>query len=105
MIKKISLIAVLALALVIALPLAALAAAPLPHLFYGTVQTSTGGPPFDAPPGTLISAWVGGVEKGNITVTVPGVYGNPPWFHLIVQNVSNGPLILFYIDGQQADQT
>jgi PKD repeat protein len=53
-----------------------LAAPAVPAQYWGTV-TINGEP---APTGTLISAWISGTERGNITVVTPGTYGGPGQF-------------------------
>jgi len=82
-----------------------------PHQFYGDV--SIGGKA--APPGTLVSAKVNGIESGNVTTWEQGKYGwglpGAPDYdyqaNLLVQgeDVSNGDLIEFYVNGIKVDQT
>jgi len=79
-----------------------------PQMFYGTIKTrpNADSPFFNAPIGTVITAKVGGVQKGDITVTAAGRYGNHPGTYLIVQsNITEGATILFYVNGYQALQT
>jgi len=89
----------------IVLPAFALAAPPqLPHIFYGNV-TNNGN---DVPANTVIIAKVGGVEKGRITVSMPGKFGGSGALDkkLLVQgNISNGAVISFYIGDNVASQT
>jgi hypothetical protein len=69
----------------------------LPHYFAGTVNTSNG----PVPEGTVVEAFVDGVEKADTTVTaqntyellVPGEYGD------------GGKIVSFTVAGVQASQT
>ena len=106
--RKLSIALIIAIAVMLVMPVAALAANPqLPHLFYGTVQVRHGTSEayHAADVGTVIVATVGGVEKGRITVVDAGRYGNHPDVHLIVQgDIAAGARIDFYIDSTRANQ-
>ena len=76
----------------------------LPHSFYGNVTGSDG----PAPIGTEITAKVGGVQRGALTVTQAGQYGGPTALKtklLVKGDISNGDTILFFVNGIQAEQT
>lgn len=110
--RKLSIALIIAIAIMLAMPMAVLAAPQLPHLFYGTVHLkyTSGGAYLDAPVGTIIIAKVGTVEKGRITVTDAGSYGDHPDMHLIVWDnygtaIPAGATIRFYVNGYQASQT
>ena len=86
----------------------ALAQAPLPHAFYGTVEIN-GNP---APIGTQVEARGEGVVTGiagnPITVTEAGKYGGPGGLDpkLVVQgDIEEGASLTFYVNGLAADQT
>jgi len=70
---------------------------PLPHLFAGTVSTSTG----TVPEGTAVEAFLDGVEKAETTVTAQSTY------ELLVpgENGDDGKTVSFAIGGVQASQT
>ena len=79
-----------------------------PEMFYGRILTrpNADSPFFNASAGTVITAYVLGMQKGSITVTTAGQYGNHPGTYLIVQgNIAEGSKILFYVNGYQAIQT
>jgi parallel beta-helix repeat protein len=79
-----------------------------PHTFYGRIKTrpNADSPWFNASVGTVITARVLGVQKGSFTVTTAGQYGSHPGTYLIVQdNITDGALILFYVNGYQAIQS
>jgi uncharacterized repeat protein (TIGR02543 family) len=77
-------------------PISPAVAQGLGHAFYGTVKTDG----TDAAAGTVISAHVAGTEFGGCTVTTAGSYA------LMVQGeIDEGASILFYVGGQEADQT
>jgi len=75
-------------------------ATPIPHAFYGNLQTTGGAP---APAGRVVTARVEGVAAGDPLTTVEaGRYGGPGPLELklIVQgNIVNGTPIQFYVDG------
>ena len=67
---------------------------PLPHLFYGTV--TVGGQP--APVGSVVTAQVGEVDRGSITVSTAGQYGGPSAADqklLIQGDINAGATIVF----------
>lgn len=72
---------------------------PLPAAYYGNV-TVHGEP---APVGTIITAKIMGVEKGEITTTRRGIYGEKPRDEsLVVQGGAEGDLVHFYVNGVPA---
>jgi len=77
----------------------------LPHLFFGTITVASN----PAPVGTVITAKVGGVERGSITTTQVGLYGGPDALDpkLVVQgeDIAAGSTVQFFVDGVQANQT
>ncbi|RXE56201.1 hypothetical protein ABH15_08615 [Methanoculleus taiwanensis] len=85
-------------------------AAPLPPLpilpcsFFGRV-TVNGDP---AAPGTVITAWINGSERGSLTTTESGIYGGSegPDPKLLVQGPGTdvGQTITFRVDGIEADE-
>jgi hypothetical protein len=70
---------------------------PLPHLFAGTVSSSTG----TVPEGTAVEAFVDGVKKAETTVTSTSTY------ELLVpgENGDDGKTVSFTVGGTQASQT
>ena len=82
---------------------------PLPASYWGTlrIRSQVDGQLVDAPVGTVVTAWVGGKERGKIVTTEPGKYGGPaPYPNLVVQgDILQGSLVLFYVNGFKADQT
>jgi PGF-pre-PGF domain-containing protein len=92
------------------LPALALAQVPpLPAFYYGNLTViGPGGVTIDGPVGTVVAAWVGGQERGRIVVTEAGKYGGPegPDPKLLVQDdIPDGSLIEFYVNGVKANQT
>ena len=88
-----------------AYPVCAEEVPPLPHAFYGTVKDINGN---GAPVGAVVQAFVGGIERGSITVTDAGKYGseNPGGAKLLVQgDIEDGSEITFYIKGVPAKET
>ncbi len=79
---------------------------PLPASYWGTVKIYNRAKEIDAPPGTVITAWVEGVERGRIVTTKPGKYGGPaPDLNLYVQgDIAQGAQVVFYVNGVKADQ-
>ncbi|MCQ8893842.1 MAG: PKD domain-containing protein [Methanolinea sp.] len=81
---------------------------PLPCKFFG--KASILGEP--APPGSVITATIGGNERGRITTTVKGEYASDCMFgkKLVVQplgeDIADGRLVMieFFINGHKADQ-
>jgi len=77
----------------------------LPEEFYGEI-TINGQP---APEGTEIVAKIGGVERGRLTASEEGAYGDSATFseRLIVSGEESdiGENIAFFVDGDLADQT
>jgi hypothetical protein len=69
----------------------------LPHLFIGTVSTSSG----SVPEGTLVEAFLGGVKKAETTVT------NTSSYQLLVpgEHGDEGKIVSFTVGGVQASQT
>jgi len=95
---------VLALALCAAIPASpAHGIPPIPHAFHGTITIDGS----DAAIGTVITAKVGGVEKGSYTTTAAGQYGNPDELdYLVVQDdIETGATIYFYANGYVANET
>ncbi|TAJ45803.1 hypothetical protein CUJ86_03590 [Methanofollis fontis] len=86
-------------------PPAATAIPAFPSEFYGTVHI--GGEP--APAGTLITAFIGGVERGSVTTTSSGTYGGPGTFdqRLVVRGTEeeSGLVITFTINGVETGET
>ncbi len=98
----------LLLSLIIPASVAAQEVPQIPARYWGTVRIYDGAGEVDAPPGTLITAWVGGVERGSIVVTEAGKYGGPTGLDpkLSVQgDILQGSLVEFYVNGFKADQT
>jgi len=104
----------LLLSLIIPASAAAQEVPQLPASYWGTVRirSQVGGQLVDAPVGTIVSAWVGGVERGSFVTTEPGKYGGPaPYPNLYVGGEADKPYILqgslveFYVNGFKADQT
>jgi PGF-pre-PGF domain-containing protein len=88
----------LAVLCLLSVPLAN-AVLPLPAAYYGNI-TVHGEP---APVGTIITAKINGVEKGEITTTSRGVYGEKPRDEsLVVQGGAEGDLVHFYVNGVAA---
>ncbi|PKL59278.1 MAG: hypothetical protein CVV33_08665 [Methanomicrobiales archaeon HGW-Methanomicrobiales-4] len=77
---------------------------PLPYEFYGNA-TINGTP---APAGTLITAHIGDIEVGNITITAVGAYGGSGTFdkRLVVNGDEKqiGQFITFRAEGTEAAQ-
>ncbi len=93
--------------LILVLPASVSAQEPpqLPARYWGTVTVYKQAQEVDAPQGVIISAWVGGVEWGSITVTESGKYGNI-YSKLTVQgDISPNSLVEFYINDVKVDQT
>jgi len=69
----------------------------LPHMFSGTVSTSTG----TVPEGTVVEAFLEGVEAADTTVTAQSTYG------LLVPGDydDDGKVVSFTVGGVQASQT
>jgi hypothetical protein len=82
-----------------------------PHQFYGDVTIGGEAAPLD----TVVSAKVNGIESGNVTTWEQGKYGwgrpGAPDYdyqtNLLVQgeDIGNGDLIEFYVNGVKVDQT
>ena len=70
-----------------------------PNKFSGTVTLKDG---TDAPEGTIIKAYIGGVEKGSIVVTTAGKYVQLP---VNGDPSDDGAEITFTVGGVAADQT
>jgi hypothetical protein len=70
---------------------------PLPHLFAGTVSSSTG----TVPEGTAVEAFIDGVKKAETTVTSTSTY------ELLVpgENGDDGKTVSFTVGGTQASET
>jgi len=80
---------------------------PLPALYYGSVNIVGNGETVNAPVGTVITALVGGEEKGRITVTATGKYDGPTGLDLklVIQgDIQEGSPIEFYINGVRANE-
>ena len=114
MLKRSPGIVLIALLLILVMPASAAAqeVPQLPASYRGTVRIYDGAGEVDAPSGTIVTAWVDGVERGSIVVTEPGKYGGPaPYPNLYVGGEADKPYILqdslieFYVDGSKADQT
>ena len=75
----------------------------MPHTFYGTVKINGD----NAPTGTVVTAKVGGVERGSYTTTEVGKYGSlAEADHLVVQgDVDEGATIKFYVNSVDTTQT
>jgi len=107
-IKRISLIALIALVIALVVPVYVSAQPAVPHAFYGSVLIN-GNP---APVGTQIEARgtgvLTGVEGNPIVTTEVGKYGSedPLGPKLVVQgDIADGTTIEFYVNGHKADQT
>ena len=77
---------------------------PIPHAFYGTVTIDGSA----APVGTVVTAKVGGVEYGNITTTVAGLYSGSGAFDeklMVTGEIDTGATIYFYANGNVTNQT
>jgi len=95
------------LLLILVLPASVSAQEPpqLPACYWGTVTAYKQAQEVDVPIGTIITALVDEVERGSITVTEPGRYGNL-YSKLIVQgDISQGSEVEFYVNGIQANET
>ncbi|MCK4304020.1 MAG: hypothetical protein KAY24_07260, partial [Candidatus Eisenbacteria sp.] len=94
-------IAVLALCGIVASPSHAIP--PVPHAFHGTITIDGS----DAAIGTVITAKVGGVEKGSYTTTVAGQYGNAAEIDYLVVSgdIETEATIYFYANGNVANET
>jgi len=95
---------VLALALCAVIPASLAHGIPsIPHAFHGTITIDGS----DAAIGTVITAKVGGVEKGSYTTTAAGQYGNAAELdYLVVQDdIETGATIYFYANGNVANET
>ncbi len=79
----------------------------IPASYWGTVKIRNAVREADAPAGTVVTAWVEGVERGRIVTTVAGKYGGPaPDLNLYVQgDIAQGAQVVFYVNGVKADQT
>jgi hypothetical protein len=94
--------------IIILLAAQTMAVPPMPMEFYGSVFLD-GAP---APVGSVITAEINGVEKGNITTTIDGFYGGPGIFDyrlkVFVKEEEYQPgalTIVFKINSWQATQT
>jgi len=106
-ISKLGIATIIALAVVLALPTAALAIPSTPHAFVGNV-TIGGEPALD---GTTVSAWVKDTELFASTVTLAGKYGENPAFKVpaddpdtpLKEGAVDGDIIIFKVGTQVAD--
>jgi len=77
----------------------------LPDAFWGNVTLSG----YPAPAGSVVSAYIGSVERGSITVTTAGVYGSSkPFEERLIVNGANeevGCNITFWVNGIKAAQS
>ncbi len=79
---------------------------PFPASYWGTVKINFGTEIVDAPVDTVVTAVVGGVERGRIVTTMPGWYGLGTDPNLLVQGeIDQDSLVEFYVNGVKADQT
>ena len=83
-------------------------AAPIPLIpceFYGTLQING----LPAPEGTMVKAFMNGVERGSLATTISGKYGDDGAFdpRIIVAGTESDPgqVILFTINGNPANET
>ena len=74
---------------------------PLPAAYYGNI-TVNGEP---APIRTTIIAKIEAEEKGRITTTSSGMYGEDFYERLIVQGGAEGDLVRFFVEGVEAEET
>lgn len=99
-----SLLATILLISCIGIAAAAIQVPQLPHEFYGTVIINAE----PAPVGTVITATIGGEERGNFTTEEAGTYGGSGTFDLrllVMGSVEDvGEQIIFLINGYEADQ-
>ena len=96
------------LALVIPASAAAQEVPQFPARYWGTVKFRSGATETNAPAGTVITAFVDGVERGRIVTTEPGKYGGPTALDpklTVSGDIAQGSLVEFYVKGVKADQT
>jgi hypothetical protein len=74
---------------------------PLPAAYYGNI-TVNGEP---APVSTTIIAKIEAEEKGRITTTRGGMYGEDFYERLIVQGCAEGDIVRFFVEGVEAEET
>ena len=79
----------------------ATAVPPLPAAYFGNI-TVNGEP---APAGTTIIAKIDGVERGRITTTISGMYGEDFYERLIVEGGENEDIVRFHVEEVEAKES
>ena len=100
MVNKKTCLMLLAILFLFTVPFAS-AVPPLPAAYFGNI-TVNGEP---APAGTTAIAKINGVEKGMITTTISGMYGEDFYERLIVEGGKDGDFVRFYVKGVEAKES